>query len=92
MQPLPSTFGSLKLRDFLKGLVMAVIVPALLAIQQSITAGELVINWKSLGVAAIASFIGYLIKNVFTNDIPVAEAIIAEGQAKVMMKNRETRI
>ena len=89
---LPSTFGSLKLRDFLKGLVMAVIVPALLAIQQSLAAGELTINWKSLGITAVASFIGYLVKNLFTNDVPVAEKIIQEAQAKVMMKSRETRI
>ena len=89
---LPSTFGSLKLRDFLKGIVMAVIVPALLAIQQSISAGELTINWKSLGLTAIASFIGYLAKNLFTNDVPVAEEIIKEAQVKALMKSRETKL
>ena len=92
MQQLPSTFGSLKLRDFLKGLVMAVIVPALLAIQQSLSAGVLTINWKALGIAAIASFIGYLIKNVLTNDVPVAQEIVQEAQAKALMQSRETRI
>ena len=92
MQQLPSTFGSLKLRDLLKGLVMAVIVPALLAIQQSLLAGELVINWRVLGTAAIASFIGYLIKNVFTNDVPVAEEILKEAQVKALVKSRETKL
>ena len=88
MLQLPSTFASLNIRDFLKGIVLAVLVPALLAIQQSLQAGELTINWRALGIAAVAAFIGYLIKNFFTNDIPAAEKTIAEAQAKVIMKNR----
>ena len=84
MKNLPSNFASLNIKDFLKGLVLAVIVPALLAIQQSLAAGELTINWKALGITAAASFIGYLIKNFFTNDVPAAVATIEKAEAKQM--------
>ena len=82
MKNLPSNFASLDIRDFLKGLVMAVIVPALLAIQQSLTAGELTINWKALGITAVASFIGYLIKNFFTNSVPAAIVTVQKAEEK----------
>lgn len=76
---------SLKVRDFLKGFVIAVIVPALLAIQQALTSqGD--INWKMLGTVALASFIGYLIKNYFTNDVPAARDIISEANEKAQLQ------
>ena len=84
MRNLPSTFASLNVRDFVKGFILAVLVPALLAIQQSLTAGELTINWRALGITAAASFIGYLIKNFFTNDVPAAVATIEKAEAKQM--------
>lgn len=73
-----STMFSLKTRDFLRGLVMALIVPALLIIQQSITAGELVFNWKSIWMASVAGGVGYLLKNLFTDDIKVAKEVLAK--------------
>ncbi len=76
---------SLNTRDFLKGLVIAVIVPALLAIQQALT-DQTPINWKALGVVALASFIGYLIKNFFSNDIPAAQKTLEEARAKELSK------
>lgn len=82
MKKLPSNLYSVGVKDFLKGLVMAVVVPALLAIQQSLSAGVLTINWKALGTAAIASFIGYLIKNFFTNDVPAAVATVQKAEEK----------
>lgn len=84
MRNLPSTFASLNVRDFVKGFILAVLVPALLAIQQSLSAGELTINWRALGITAAASFIGYLIKNFFTNDVPAAVATIEKAEAKQM--------
>ena len=86
MKNLPSTFASLNIRDFLKGFVIAVIVPALLAIQQSLAAGEITINWKALGITAIAAFIGYLIKNFFTNDVPAAVETVQKAE-EIKMKN-----
>lgn len=54
---------SLKLRDFLKGAVMAVLVPCLLIIQQSLDRGEFTFNWKAIGMTAVGAFISYLVKN-----------------------------
>ena len=88
MKNLPSNFASLNIKDFLKGFVLAVIVPALLAIQQSLAAGELTINWKALSITAVASFIGYLIKNFFTNDVPAAVATVKQSEQKQMEKLR----
>ena len=82
MLKLPSDLYSVGIKDFLKGAVMAVIVPALLAIQQSLSAGVLTVNWKALGVAAMASFIGYLIKNFFTNSVPAAVETVQKAQEK----------
>ena len=84
MKNLPSNFATLDIRDFLKGFVLAVIVPALLAIQQSLSAGVLTMNWKALATAAVASFIGYLIKNYFTNSVPAAVATIQKAEEKQM--------
>ena len=88
MTNLPSTFMTLKMRDFLKGFAMAVIVPALLAVQQSLAAGVLTINWKALGITAVASFIGYLIKNFFTNDVPAAVEVVKEAEQKKVDASR----
>ena len=86
MKNLPSNFASLNIKDFLKGFVLAVIVPALLAIQQSLSAGVLTMNWKALGTAAVAAFIGYLIKNFFTNDVPAAVVTVQKAE-ELKMKN-----
>jgi uncharacterized membrane protein len=72
----------LKLRDYLKGILMAVVVPALVLIQQSLSAGQITIDWKALGISSVAALIGYLLKNFLTDDIKVAEKIIKEDEAK----------
>lgn len=83
-----STFLTLKTRDFLKGLAMAGLVPVFVIIQQSISAGDLTFNWKAIGMAAVAGFIGYLTKNFFTDDTKQAlkvleeEKIISSSNAK----------
>ena len=56
--------GSLQARDLLRGLVMAVLTPAMLILQQSLDAGNLVFNWKAIGMASIAGGLAYLIKNL----------------------------
>ena len=61
-----SNFLSLNWNDFGKGLLMAVLTPVLVLVQQSVDAGSLVFNWKSLAIAAVAGGVGYLIKNFFT--------------------------
>lgn len=65
---------------------MAVIVPVLLAVQQSLAAGEFTFNWKALGLTALASFVGYILKNFLSNDVPGAQATIQEAQQKAIDK------
>ena len=72
----------LKLRDYLKGFLLAVVVPALVLIQQSLSNGEWTINWKSLGMSSVAAFIAYILKNFLTDDVKAAEKIIKEDETK----------
>ena len=55
--------GSLQGRDLFRGLIMAVLTPAVLVLQQSLDAGVLVFNWKAIGMASIAGGFAYLVKN-----------------------------
>ena len=61
-----SNFLSLNWKDIVKGLLMAVLTPCILIIQQSLDAGNLVFNWKQIGMAAIAGGLAYLVKNFFS--------------------------
>jgi len=70
----------LNLRDFLKGALMAILVPVLYVIQTSLDAGVLTFNWKQIVIAAIAGFVSYLIKNLFTDDVKVAKKIVAKDR------------
>lgn len=62
-----SNLLSLNWRDFVKGLVIAVLTPIIVVIQQSLEAGQLTFNWKAIGVAALAAAAAYLLKNLVTN-------------------------
>lgn len=68
--PIPTTVTSkqfsLNIKDFLKGLLVAVIGAALTAIQTSISAGTIVFNWKEIGAVALTAGVAYLLKNFFT--------------------------
>ena len=63
-----SNFLSLNGKDFLKGLLMAVLVPIFTIVQQSLEAGVLTFNFKAIGIAAVAGALGYLAKNLFTSN------------------------
>lgn len=86
---------TLNLRDVLKGLIMAVLVPVATIITQSIDQGSLTFNWKAIGLAAIGGFVAYLVKNflspsqiVVKNPSDNAIAAVKEGkaEAKIMPK------
>lgn len=66
---------------------MATLVPVLLIIQQSINAGDLVFNWKGIGMAAIAGFVGYLLKNFFTDGTKEAVKTLTNQDATIITKN-----
>jgi len=57
---------SLNIRDIVKGLVMAVILPVINVIYQSIEAGSFEFDWKRIGLLAAGGFIAYIIKNFLT--------------------------
>lgn len=52
-------------RDILKGLIMAIITPALVVAQQSLDKGDFTFNWKYVAMASMAGGVAYLIKNLF---------------------------
>jgi len=53
-------------RDFLKGLVTAVLTAPVTIIMQSLDAGDFVFDWKTILKVAIAGGLGYLVKNFLT--------------------------
>lgn len=56
----------LNVSDFVKGLLMAVLVPVFAIIGDSITKGTLTFDWKLIGLSALGGLIGYLTKNFLT--------------------------
>lgn len=54
---------TLSLRDFIKGLIVAVISAIVPLIQETIKQGELSFNWKAIGVTALGAFVAYIAKN-----------------------------
>lgn len=77
---LKSGLFTLKTKDFLKGLLMSVIVPCGLIIQQSLDAGILTLHWKAIGMTALASGIGYIIKNFLTDDVKAAVKVVEKAK------------
>ena len=61
-----SKFLSLGFRDLLRGFVMAVLTPIFVIVQQSLDAGILTFNWRSIAMAGVAGALAYITKNVFT--------------------------
>ena len=61
-----SDFLKLNINDIFKGLLMAVLTPVVVIIQQSLEAGVFVFDWKSIGLAALSGGVAYLVKNFFT--------------------------
>jgi hypothetical protein len=61
--------GKLNWLDVGKGIIMAVLVPALVVVQQSLDKGELVFNWKAIAMAAVAGGVAYLLKNLATPSV-----------------------
>ena len=62
-------FGSLNLRDWLKGLYMAVIAAIGASLIPIINSGRLptIVELKGIGITALVFAIGYLVKNLVGN-------------------------
>ena len=61
-----SKFLSLGLKDFLRGLVMAILAPVFVIAQQSFEAGVFTLDFKVIKIAACAGALAYITKNFFT--------------------------
>lgn len=57
---------TLDLPDAGKGLLVATGGAVLTAVQASLDAGHLILNWKQIAMAGIGAGVAYLIKNFFT--------------------------
>jgi|ERR1700744_854179 len=55
--------GAINLRDLLNSLLAAVVAPVIPIVTESLQAGSLTINWKSIGVAAALGFVTWIAKN-----------------------------
>ena len=62
-----STFLNLNTTDFIKGLIMAVLSTVITIVYQTVEAGSLVFDWKSIGTMALTTALAYIMKNLFTN-------------------------
>jgi len=71
-----SNFLSLNWLDLAKGLLMAILTPVVVIIQQSVESGILTFNWKTIGLAAIGGGFAYLVKNFFTPKTTEAQSIL----------------
>lgn len=61
-----SNLYSLSVRDFIKGAAVAVVGAVLVVVQQSFTA-HTGIDWTVVAQVAEGSFVGYLLKNYFSD-------------------------
>lgn len=87
-----SKLFTLNKKDFFKGLIMAILVPAVLIIQQSLDSGSLVLNWKAILMASISGALAYLMKNFFTTDQLVQkEAPYLDGEYSAEQKEAVTQ-
>lgn len=62
-----SSIFTLNTNDFIKGLIMAVLSTVITVIYQTVEAGSLVFDWKSIGTMALTTALAYIMKNLFTN-------------------------
>jgi hypothetical protein len=62
-----STFLSLNTKDFIKGLLVAVLSAIVTILYNTIQTGSLDFDWKQIGVMALTSALAYIMKNLFSN-------------------------
>ena len=79
----------LNTRDFLRGLLVAVLTPVFVIVQQSIQLGSLSFNWKAIGMAAVGGFLAYLTKNFFTDSVKSAEKTIEKSTLQDQILNNK---
>jgi hypothetical protein len=62
-----STLFTLNTKDFIKGLVVAVLSAVVTILYNTIQTGTLDFDWKQIGVMALTSALAYIMKNLLSN-------------------------
>ena len=62
-----SSLFTLGTKDFIKGLILAVLTAVITVLYNTVQAGTLVIDWKSVSIAALSAALAYFTKNLLTN-------------------------
>lgn len=81
---------SLQGRDWVRGLIIAGLTSGLVVIQTSLDAGDIVFNWKQIGMAAIAGGVGYLLKNGLLEPSKVITEVPTQQAEKVTQEIKDT--
>lgn len=67
MKQFLSGFLKLNVKDFVKGLIIAVLAAVLQVILDTVSQGTLTFDWAAIGKLALSAAGVYLTKNLFTN-------------------------
>lgn len=62
-----SSLFTLNSKDWIKGLVVAVITAVITVVYNTIQTGVLVFDWKAISIAAASAALAYITKNLLTN-------------------------
>ena len=87
-----STFLSLNQQDFVKGLILSVLVAVLTVIQATFAAGIFTVDWQNIGAVAATAFVAYLSKNLFTPTPksieidPTKTIVVDEDSKKILLR------
>ncbi len=89
-----STRWTLQARDWLKGALVAFGTTALTTLTQSLNSGTMptVAQLKIAGIAGVSALLVYIVKNLATDDVKVAEKVIIkakEQQVKDIQKETD---
>ena len=70
---------SINWQDILKGLLIGTLTPVIVIIQASLESGSLAFNWHQIGMAAVAGFVAYIVKNFLTPQQIITKAVNSDG-------------
>jgi hypothetical protein len=62
-----SSLFTLNSKDWIKGLVIAILTAIITVVYNTIQTGALVLDWKAISIAAISAALAYITKNLLTN-------------------------
>lgn len=90
----PGLFN-INLQDFLRGLLIAILSAPITIITQTLNAGTLTFDWKTIGIVSLSAGLSYIVKNLFTPaEVVIKNAdketvtAVKEGTAQVTVENK----